>query len=269
MKIHVLSDLHNEFLSFDPPKVDADVVVLAGDIDLHTRGIDWALEAWDGCVTPLIYVIGNHEFYHAELHGIRKQISDRALDVRTRYGVPIYVLDDSFVVLEDPSDGGRVRFLGSTLWTDYKLFGSGTEMAFAMREAKHSMMDHDCIRCAPMSVFQPSQAAELHRNSVAWLSGQLNKPFDGKTVVVTHHLPSQQSVAERFLASPLSAAFASNLDHLVEITDLWIHGHTHDNFDYRLGKCRVVCNPRGYVRERNGRLDVENKNFIPDLVVEV
>lgn len=268
MKIHVLSDLHNEFMPFDVPDVGADVVVLAGDIDLHTRGIDWALEAWDGQNTPLIYVIGNHEFYHAELHGIREQIAERALEARIRFGVPIYVLDNSEVVLEDQTDGSLVRFLGSTLWTDYKLFGSGTEMAFAMREAKQSIMDHDCIQCAPMRVFQPSQAAALHRDSISWLAQQLNKPFDGKTVVVTHHLPSQRSVAERFQSSPLSAAFASNLDYLVEKADIWIHGHTHDNFDYRLGKCRVVCNPRGYVRERNGLLDVENKNFIPDLVVE-
>ena len=138
-----------------------------------------------------------------------------------------------------------------------------------MREAKHSLIDHECIRCAPESRFTPPQAQALHREAVAWLASKLAKPHDGKTVVVTHHLPSMQSVAERFKASPLSAAFASNLDHLVERADLWIHGHTHDNFDYRLGKCRVVCNPRGYVRERYERTEVENKTFKPELVVEL
>jgi len=73
------------------------------------------------------------------------------------------------------------------------------------------------------------------------------------------------------LPTALSAAFASNLDHLVERADLWIHGHTHDNFDYQLGRCRVVCNPRGYVWERHGGNGhtVENPEFNPGLVVEV
>jgi predicted phosphodiesterase len=269
MRILVLSDLHNEFVPFPAPKVDVDAVVLAGDIDLHTRGIEWAIETWAANGTPVIYVIGNHEFYHAELHGIREQIAERAAKARDDFGLPIHVLDDSFVVLDDLATGKSVRFLGSTLWTDYKLFGDGIEMAFAMREAKHSMMDHDCIRCSPKSVFLPSQAAELHRKSVCWLSDELRKPFDGKTVVVTHHLPSMKSVAERFLEGPLSAAFASNLDHLVERADFWIHGHTHDSFDYQNGICRVICNPRGYVRKFNNVWQIENESFIHDFVVLV
>jgi len=53
--------------------------------------------------------------------------------------------------------------------------------------------------------------------------------------------------------------------------DLWVHGHTHDSFDYPVdrpggGTCRVVCNPRGYVRW-DGTL--ENRVFEPGWVVTV
>lgn len=257
MKIHILSDLHLELSPWQPPKVDADLTVLAGDIHSHTHALEWIIQNIEG---PVVYVPGNHELYGAELHGIRAELKRWA-------GGRVHVLDNECIEIHGEAES--VRILGSTLWTDYALYGAGAEMAFAMREAKHCLLDHECIRCAPNATFSPSQALGLHRESVAWLAGELAKPYAGKTVVVTHHLPSMRSVAERFKASPLSAAFASNLDYLVKKADLWIHGHTHDNFDYRLGKCRVVCNPRGYVRERYERTEVENKAFKPELVIEL
>lgn len=253
MRIRILSDLHLELSPWQPPKVEANVTVLAGDIHSHTHALDWIDQNIAGQV---IYVPGNHEFYGAELHGIRAELKRRA-------GGHVHVLDNDCIEIEG------VRFIGSTLWTDYALFGKGDEMAFAMNQAKHFLMDHQLIRCAPQDHFSTSQALDLHRESVAWLAGELANPHEGKTVVVTHHLPSRQSVAERFMAQPLSAAFASNLNHLVEKADVWIHGHTHDNFDYRLGKCRVVCNPRGYVFERYERTETENNAFKPELVIEL
>lgn len=64
MRIHPLSDLHNEFALFTPEVSDADVVILAGDIDLGTRGIEWARQAFH---CPVLYVPGNHEFYRGHL----------------------------------------------------------------------------------------------------------------------------------------------------------------------------------------------------------
>jgi len=267
MKIHILSDIHNEFSAFEPPHPDADVIVLAGDIDLHTKGVDWAIETWRGADAAIIYVIGNHEFYNAELHGIRQQIKQRAAEARTS-GVAIWVLDDDALEFTDPVSGNLVRFLGATLWTDYKLFGNDS-MVFAMKNAERWLNDHRIIRCSPHDRFPAIEAAKLNQKSVSWLAGELAKPFDGKTIVVTHHLPSENSVAYRYKTDALSSAFASNLDHLVQKADLWVHGHTHDNFDYQLGKCRVVCNPRGYIRERHHGWEIENRNFIPDLVVEI
>jgi hypothetical protein len=78
--------------------------------------------------------------------------------------------------------------------------------------------------------------------------------------------PSFESVAPQYASDLTSAAYASNLDHLVERADVWIHGHMHNSFDYRIGKCRVVCNPLGY-RDRSGA--AENEHFDPNFIVEV
>lgn len=84
----------------------------------------------------------------------------------------------------------------------------------------------------------------------------------------THHLPSMQSVSAQYKQELTSCAFASHLDQLVEQADYWVHGHTHDSFDYMLGKCRVLCNPRGYPINRiTGKY--ENQNFNSQLIVEV
>ena len=93
----------------------------------------------------------------------------------------------------------------------------------------------------------------------------LAEPFAGKTVVVTHHAPSSQSVHPRYARDLLTPAFASNLENLVDgnRVALWIHGHMHESFGYEVYGTRVVCNPRGYAPK------ALNPNFRPDLAVEI
>ena len=72
---------------------------------------------------------------------------------------------------------------------------------------------------------------------------------DGKkVVVVTHHLPSFQSIPERFRGESLNGAYASELfeDIMETQPDIWCHGHTHGSSDYMIGNTRILCNPRGY-----------------------
>lgn len=155
-----------------------------------------------------------------------------------------------------------VRFQGTTLWTDFKLFGESSREA-VMAKCQRGLNDFRLIHYGNLGAFSPIHAAEIFERDLAWLTAKLDEPFDGKTVVITHHLPSLLSVSARFKDDPCSAAFASNLDHLFGKMDLWIHGHTHDSVDYTVNGTRVICNPRGYwKRELNPR-------FIPDLVVEI
>lgn len=250
MKLHILSDLHLEFSTFEPPATDADVIVLAGDIGKGNKGVYWARQAFPD--KPILYVPGNHEFY-----GTQRQETLALLNMAGQEN-GIHILDDAEIII----DG--VRFLGCTLWTDFMLFGEAKK-ADAMYEGRIFLNDFRVIQEEDKIPFSPARSIELHEQSLAWLKAKLDEPFDGKTVVVTHHLPSSQSVADRFKYSSLSACFASELDYLFGKMDMWVHGHTHDNMDYEANGTRVICNPRGYVTYR----DQENFNFKPGLVIEV
>lgn len=60
MKIQVLNDLHQEFGFMDLSFEGADLVILAGDINLGTKGIEWIKSTITD--VPVIYVLGNHEY---------------------------------------------------------------------------------------------------------------------------------------------------------------------------------------------------------------
>lgn len=194
MKLHVLSDLHTEFSDFDPPDTDADVVILAGDIGVGTGGIEWTVRRYPE--TPVIYVPGNHEFYG---HDVRD--TDQLF-----IGAPanIKVLND------DACEIDGVRFLGSTLWTDFKLDGEG-EAWFCRRKAKALLEDFTAIRNRGR-LFTPEDSVELHEASRAWLVSELQKDVDGLTVVVTHHLPAtQQKVLGLLFGQPDRSFFVTQI----------------------------------------------------------
>ena len=247
MKLHILNDLHIEFEDFEPPTTDADVVILAGDIGVGMGGLRWAETRFPD--RPVIYVPGNHEFYRhdiALIDELKRQAPDH-----------IRILNDEGVII----DG--VRFLGSVLWTDFALFGDADKF-FAMQQARQQMTDFSIIQNDGRR-FTPEDAIRLHTASRNWLAAMLAEPFDGKTVVVTHHAPSSRSVHPRYARDLLTPAFASNLETLMaggRVT-LWIHGHMHDSFDYEIYGARVVCNPRGYAPS------ALNPGFRSNRVVEI
>ena len=255
MRIHILSDLHLEFGNFDPPASDADVVVLAGDIHVGAAGISWAQQHFAG--RQVIYVVGNHEFYGGRV------IPEVIADLKAQAGKTdfIHVLDNE----ERLIDG--VRFLGSTLWTDFHLFGEA-QSAKARLEARAKMSDfRGQIRITPGSAFSPEASVVLHEQAVEWLTFKLRKePFAGKTVVVTHH-GHKQSMNPRYADDLLAASFLSDLEPLLGFSALWVHGHTHTAFNYAVKDTRVICNPRGYVG-RDG-WSLESTGFDPALVVSI
>lgn len=240
MRIHVLSDLHTEFAPFDPPPVDADVVVLAGDIGVGLRGLEWARTAFGD--TPVVYVAGNHEPYRHALPKLTDEIAHEA------EGSNVHFLENRAVEV------GGVRFLGCTLWTDFDLFGERVRSAAS---AQAAMNDFRMIRVAPsFRRFGPGDARTMHLRSVRWLQEHLEVPFAGPTVVVTHHAPSLRSVAPARRADPLTAAYASDLEWMLTgMAALWIHGHTHHRVDYEIAGTRIVSNQRGYPDEEVGGFD--------------
>lgn len=113
----------------------------------------------------------------------------------------------------------------------------------------------------------PAMTAEFHQEQRAWLAAKLAEPFDGPTVVVTHHAPHRGSLAAKYADDWVSGAFVSELpEEMFKVPVLWVHGHTHTSFDYQVSNCRVVANPRGY-RRHPGK--PENEAFDPAPVIEI
>lgn len=262
MKLWILSDLHIESCVWDLPSPypDYDVLIAAGDIhDPASHGVDWLAERAGG--KPVIYVPGNHEWIAPRMNFTVQSETSDAKALAAKRGVN-FLMDEAVII-----DG--VRFLGATLWTDWALHENvGAAMGFAAM----TMPDHSEIYPDDSyELLSPRQTLEWHRTSRAWLESQLWETGDWvNTVVVTHHLPHPSSVSPRFKGGPLSPAFASDLSELVENCGaaLWVHGHTHDSFDYQAGSTRIVCNPKGYGPKGLG-LPIENKAFDPMFVVEV
>jgi predicted phosphodiesterase len=260
MRIHLLSDLHNEFGSpYQPTITDADVTVLAGDIASRGAGVAWAREAFTGTV---LYVPGNHEFYKSNMDDMLAQMRGDS-DERVR------VLDMKTVVI------GNVRFIAASAWTDFELYGDPeVAMAFAaprMNDYAHITHgdgfdfdlcgdDLDLAHLSPL-LLTPQEVRRRSLLAKAWLAEQIAQPFEGKTVVVTHHAPSPQSVPPKYVGHGITPAFANDWEHLFDGVDFWFHGHTHHAVNYTVGGTRVVSNPKGYGREMTG--------FDPRQIIEV
>ncbi len=253
MKIQLMSDLHLSVFAMPAPRTDADVVVIAGDLARPKGSIAWAAQY----AQPTLFVAGNHEFYGSDLETTVAQLKEHAR------GTQVQVLDCD----EWRYEG--VRFLGCTLWSDYRLFDSPEQREEGLQKAQQFVRDFSRIGLAPGfdERFTPAVSQMLFDQSVAWLEARFAEPFDGPTVVVTHFAPARGSIATQFIGSPLNACFVSDLEaHILRWQPaLWLHGHVHHSCDYRVGATRVVANPRGYAPKGV----VENAHFAPEMLIEV
>jgi hypothetical protein len=262
MKIAILSDLHLESrkYSIHQAVLECNVIVLAGDIAPGSRGLLWAMDILPHTNAEIIYVPGNHEFYHFDIQQIREQLKAMCDAYQAGpAGNRVHLLDDAEVII------GGVRFLGSTLWTDFILYGIENQQD-CITDAGMYLNDFRLVRNGQWN-FSPKDSIELHRKSLAFLEHKLKvDTYAGNTVVVTHHAPSFGSVVPRYAKDPISACFASNLDHLLGYSRYWLHGHMHDSLNYEVKGTKIVCNPRGYGRPTGNQ---ENDNFQHALILEV
>lgn len=253
MRLWILSDLHLEHFAEgrDLPRVDADAVVLAGDIHSGCRGLAWAAERFAG--TPILYVPGNHEFYRSRMPVLRREMAAEA----ARLG--IHLLDNRSLTLEG------VRFHGTTLWTDFALYADEPDYAPALTEERvlAFMPDFRIVEQPDGVVFTPAESCRLHGQALSWLEAELAEPFDGPRVVISHHAPLAECIPPGYRGDAASPAFASHLPHLMGRMDLWIHGHVHEPVDLESQGTRVLANPGGYPGE------FDPPRFASDLVIEV
>jgi predicted phosphodiesterase len=261
LKIRQLSDLHLERGPFTYKDEGEDVVVLAGDIDNGIAGIEWAKTI----PKPVTYVAGNHDHWGCDLIDNIEAMRAAAAGSNVHF----LECDEVVMTINDES----VRFLGTTLWTDYceaYLIKHGQYYDADMQRemmylAERSMNDFRQITYQ-QEPLTPKILLEMHHKSRAWLKSKIDERFNGQTVVVTHHAPSYQSLIHANdvkdyeldqiikgnrrpdYAHERIASYASDLEDLVSKVDCWLHGHIHEQMMYNIGKCLVVTNPRGYIR---------------------
>ena len=130
-----------------------------------------------------------------------------------------------------------VRIAAATLWTDL----SDNLSWFYYKKG--------LIDCAYISDLTYELMVETHEMHKHFLFGM------DADIIVSHHAPTRRSVHEKYHNDPLNVCFANDLEkqilNMKKPPKLWIHGHTHDDFDYMIGDTRVICHPRGYKNERD------------------
>lgn len=253
MKILLLSDLHLSVQAMDPPASDADVVILAGDLGRPPAAMQWARQYRQ----PTLFVAGNHEFYGSDLVSTYSRLREEAR------GSSVRILER-----EEWRHQG-VRFLGCTLWSDFRIFPDEATCEQAMAMAREKVHDFIRVTLSPDNDerFSPMAARARFDESVAWFEERFAEPFDGPTVVITHFAPTLQSIHPRFEGSPFNACFVSDLAAQIKRWQplYWVHGHTHDSFDYQVGHTRVLANPRGYAPKGTN----ENALFDPHFHITI
>ena len=265
MRLWIWSDLHLEMQNVRIPNdapAGVDVIVIAGDL-AHADELRSELEyISDRYELPIVFVPGNHEFYVGQgQSGLRRGVEAD----RRRMGLitlkshmmsnRVYVLDDSEVVI----DG--VRFLGSTLWTDFAFDRAAEAEGYPpdeiaaenMRFAHMSMMDYRRI-----PGIDAAAVLAMHRTSRDYLCRELAQEFAGPTVVVSHHVPHPAGEPPIYRNEPGNCYFTNSAGAFGKILesvrgpDLWIYGHTHYPVDVEIGRTRLLCNPHGYRGREDG-----------------
>jgi len=234
--LRIASDLHLEhgasFLRALPAD-DRDaqsVLVLAGDVSCHVRQAFDFIASVESRFLSVVYVPGNHEFVGHSLASYAD--AAEAAQIRTPN---THVAARGVETFQFPG----VRLVCATLWAD----GLGGDAALSRGVSDFSrMLD-----------WTPADMREVHARHKRGLMAALEMPFDGDTVVVTHHLPSHRLCDPRYGAA-LNGAFASDCEALLSgphAPRAWVFGHTHSTIDRFIGATRLVCNPRGYPGETN------------------
>ena len=281
MNIQLLSDLHLEaHPHFVPePAPGADVLVLAGDVGSYQEGSQLAdqdfglarfspLPQGAGWPTPVLFVPGNHEYDAQdfdEAHARLRSTCDR---------LGIAWLERETLVMQG------VRFVGTTLWSDFDALADHEGSAdlgrrLKLREKAFRAANFYLRKTGGTRYGEPFLAEAMRDQALLcqqWLAQALAVPFAGPTVAVTHFAPSLLSADPRYGLVPGTAGFCNVLDGLLPRASLWLHGHLHAPSDYTVHgesgdgspwQCRVVANPLGYARKG------EQASFQPRCVIAV
>jgi predicted phosphohydrolase len=252
MNIQYCSDLHLEFpenkalLKARPLLPAGDILLLAGDIvpfaamDKHNDFFDYIADHFEFTY----WIPGNHEYYYSDITQRSGTFSE---NIRSN----VVLLNNQTVI------HNNTRFVFSTLW-------SRINPAYQF-QIERGMSDFHVIKHNGFR-FSTDRFNQLHSDCINFIQPELEQSFDGKTIVVSHHMPTFMNYPPKFRGDVLNGAFAVELHDLIEQTqpDYWIFGHIHAKVtDFNIGNTKLISNQLGYVSQG------ENIHFLTDLVLEV
>lgn len=278
IRLGIVSDIHTEHwrqedLDRLTPRLhettkDADIILLAGDIGSGVEAVYAARYLFPD--KPVCMVAGNHEFYRQDIDTVYYQMAEAA-------GSNIHFLNcDCYVSHEFTTP---LRVLGCTLWTDFDLFGT---QALSMGQvALRNYKINGAFFSTPYPDFQSIRHNDLyvsaddllqrHYQDWRWLRHQLDVPFAGLTVLLTHHAPASFAIPPHLETDVLAPCFASRLEAALVRPDLplVVSGHTHYSLDRQIDRTRFVSNQMGYLGSTLRRpFDTETGQFGTTVVLD-
>lgn len=261
-RINILSDLHLEFSNFNLTKEKYDVLVLAGDISQDLGSLYNFFNKSLKEDIPVIYVLGNHEFEGKRFPKVFEECKNIEKDFPN-----VHILYNKAV------DVSGVRFIGTTLWSNFE--SNGLEWKDKVKSwAKQNVIDFSYIfkentegYDLKYRAWTPDDMEKEFNKAYSFLEYELKKNItDLPKVVVTHFAPHKKSIHEKYSKDVGSSYWANNLEELMGFSEYWIHGHTHDSFNYEVSGTKVLCNPRGISKTYDL---TSNTDFNRDMIIEI
>lgn len=252
-----------------PPEMDSDLdtaFIVAGDIwlegrfvlRLNSEGDSW-IKKMSRQFKYVIVVLGNHDYWDRNIldepKRLKAAIADQGL-------TNVFLLENDVVVLD------QVKFVGSTLWTDYNKHDNYTMMAACNPVTQYK--DYQYIKFgANYRKIKPQDIYQIHSQSACFLFQNVKRDNpEQKVIVVTHMAPSSQSIAPKYREpkwKELNYLYYTSLENRIleegQDIDYWFHGHMHHTTQYHIGHPIVILNARGH--------GIENNHFDMQLRIEL
>lgn len=264
MKIWYLSDLHIDFGKQNIKQYpEIDIVVILGDVGNKLSG--WSfIETLLNKGYIVLFVLGNHEYYNNSLKNIytMKEIFNLWKDKEKLFPNFHILENDTFIF-------NNVKFIGSTLWTNFSNHKKETIDLF-YKEQNDSKIIFKTVRNMGFkrlggTPINHEDVTGFYNNSIDFIKNEVSKPFEGHKIVLTHFAPSYQSIGEKYKPYINDYGnYANDLDEYIKNSDIsyWLHGHIHTTSYYNIGNTIIACNPFGYRSERKTNDDFHLFKFI-------
>lgn len=251
-----------------PPELPDDketTLILAGDLWIGTKFIEWAGFSWIGKVAPkfkqVLIVLGNHDFWPQGTLTI-KNGADKCNAMLQDHGLHnVHVLDMSTYV------DGDYLFVGATLWTDMNqaepmaMYNMSNFMAYDGKIAFETGPN------GAYTKFTSDRWVQTFYKHRDYIKHVVEQNRDKKVVVITHHLPLTTVSDPVYNGDKSNAYYMSDLSNIMldnPHIKLWFHGHSHYQHETMFNETLIINNAVGYTSEH-----MEQQELVKHKTIEI